>query len=264
MDIKLIASDLDGTLLDSRKRFSPDLPALLAELRKRGIRFVPASGRQYYNVLKQFGDASMTYIAENGAMIVENGKCLLLDEIPHGMVVQAIELARQLPHAFALLSGEQGAWMEDDDPVFKRNAEMYCVRLKKVPDLTQVTDRICKIAVFEAGNAEHGCLPVFQKLDAQVVLSGTDWIDMMNYGVSKGSAIQRLCDIFGISLDECMAFGDYLNDLEMLQTAVHSFAMANAHPDLLKVCKHRAPSNDEDGVVRTIRNYLRIPRIVSA
>lgn len=258
MNIKLIASDLDGTLLDSRKRFSPELPAVLEALRARGIRFVPASGRQYYNVLAQFdGNENMTYIAENGAMVMENGECLFLDELPRELVRQAVELARRLPNAYALLSGEQGAWMEDDEPVFTQNAEMYCVRLKRIPDLTQTPDRICKIAVFEKGNAEHGCLPAFRKLDAQVVLSGADWIDMMNYGVSKGSALRQLCKRRNIPLDACMAFGDYLNDLEMLQAAGHAYAMANAHPDILKACRHRAPSNDEDGVVRTIQAYLR-------
>ena len=60
----------------------------------------------------------------------------------------------------------------------------------------------------------------------------------------------------GISPDECMAFGDYLNDLELMQAVTHSYAMANAHPDLKAVCRYTAPSNDEDGVVRTIRQVL--------
>ncbi len=260
MKIKLIAADLDGTLLDSRKRFSPNLPALLQSLRAHGIRFAPASGRQYYNVLGLFGDENMTYIAENGAMVFENGRCLFVDELPRALVAETVERIRALPHTFALLSGEHSAWCEDDEPVFNQNAAMYCARLTRVPDLLQVDDRICKIAVFEKANAEHGCYPALQALSgqAQVVLSGEDWVDLMNPGVNKGGALRKLCDSLGISPDECMAFGDYLNDREMLQSVTHSFAMANAHPDILAICRHRAPSNDEDGVVRSIREFCRL------
>jgi len=106
MNIKLIAADLDGTLLDSQKRLSPNLPALLRELRARGIRFAPASGRQYYNVLALFGDEDMTYIAENGAMIFENGRCLFVDELPRRLVREATALVRALPNAYAILAGE--------------------------------------------------------------------------------------------------------------------------------------------------------------
>lgn len=257
MDIRLIAADLDGTLLDSRKRLPAELPDLLRALRARGIRFAPASGRQYYNLLKLFDDENMTYIAENGAMVFENGRCLFVDELPRALVRETIERVRELPGAFAILAGEHSAWCEDDEPVFTRNAEMYYARLTRVPDLNDVGDRICKIAVFEQGNAEHGCWPALQALSdrAQVVLSGADWVDLMNPGVNKGGALRRLCGELGISPDECMAFGDYLNDRELLQAVTHSFAMANAHPDIRALCRHQAPSNDENGVVRSIRAF---------
>ena len=258
MDIKLIAADLDGTLLDSQKQLSPNLPALLRELRAKGIRFAPASGRQYYNVLALFGDENMTYIAENGAMVFENGRCLFADELPRSLLREATALLRTLPNAYAILAGEHSAWCEDDEPVFNENAAMYYARLRRVPNLDEVDDRICKIAVFERGNAEHGCWPALQALsgEAQVVLSGADWVDLMNPGVNKGGAIRQLCQKLGISPDECMAFGDYLNDREMLEAVTHSFAMANAHPEIQAVCRYQAPSNDEDGVVRAIRNFL--------
>lgn len=257
MNIQLIAADLDGTLLDSRKRLPPELPALLRELRARGIRFTPASGRQYYNLLKLFGDENMTYIAENGAMVFENGRCLFADELPQELIRQTLSLVRPLPNAFPILAGEHSAWCEDEEPVFLQNAQMYYVRLSRVPDLEQVHDRICKIAVFEQGRAEQSCLPALQALSgqAQVVLSGADWVDLMNPGVSKGGALQKLCQALEIPPDACMAFGDYLNDREMLQAVTHSFAMANAHPEIHAICRYQAPSNDENGVVQSIRSF---------
>ncbi len=261
MDIKLIAADLDGTLLDSQKRLSPGFPDLLRDLRMRGIRFAPASGRQYYNILALFGDENMTYIAENGAMVFENGRCLFADTLPRELQRQTIEMVRALPDAYVILAGEQSAWCEADEPVFYRNAEMYYARLTRVHDLMQVEDRICKIAVFQYQNAENSCLPALKVLSeqAQVVLSGADWVDLMNPGVNKGGAIRRLYKELGISPNECMAFGDYLNDCEMLQSVTHSFAMANAHPEIKAICRYQAPSNDEDGVVRAIREFCGLP-----
>lgn len=260
--IKLIAADLDGTLLNSRKQLSPDLPALLRQLRDKGIRFTPASGRQYYNLIRLFPglEQDLLCIAENGAMTVDRGTTMFVDEIPLEDLREPLAMARKAPNVYTVLAGEHSAYFEEDEPVFRKNADMYYARLERVPDLLEAArhDRICKIAFFEAGNAEHGCYPLMRALSDrfQVVLSGVDWVDLMNPGVSKGQAMRGLQKQLGITPDECMAFGDYLNDKELLESVTHSFAMANAHPDLKAASRYLAPSNDEDGVVRAVREYL--------
>ncbi|MDU4936806.1 MAG: HAD hydrolase family protein, partial [Peptostreptococcaceae bacterium] len=82
------------------------------------------------------------------------------------------------------------------------------------------------------------------------------WVDFMNLDINKGNAIKKLQEIYEITYDECMAFGDYLNDYEMMQECKHSYAMANAHPKLKEICNYEAKSNDEDGVVDALNNYL--------
>ncbi len=167
--IKLIAADLDGTLLDSHKQLPAALPDLLRRLRARGIRFMPASGRQYYNLAALFPESAqeLLFIAENGAMTVDCGHTLFVDDIPPADLVQPIALTRQAPHTYAILAGEHSAYCEDDDPVFMENAQMYYARLERVPDLLEAAqhDRICKIAVFEHGNAEKGCYPLLKPLE---------------------------------------------------------------------------------------------------
>lgn len=258
MHIKLIAADLDGTLLDSRKRLPDELPALLEQLTARGIHFAPASGRQYYNLVEVFGREDMTFIAENGAMVFENGTCLYCDDIGREDLETALAMIRKQPNTYPVLAGARSAWCEDDDPVFRANADLYYARLTQVDDLLTVDDRICKIAVFEKNHAETGCYPALMALAdrMQVVLSGADWVDLMNPGVSKGKAIEKLCESLGITPDGCMAFGDYLNDEALLRAVTHSFAMANAHPDIKAISRYQAPSNDENGVVRAIRDFL--------
>lgn len=260
--IQLIAADLDGTLLDSNRQLSPHLAPLLLRLNELGIRFTPASGRQYYNLIQLFPalEHELTFIAENGAMVVDRGQTVFVDQILPPDLVQPLALARSTPGAHVVFAGEQSAYYEDDDPVFLENASLYYARLQRVPDLMEAAkhDRICKIAVFEHQNAENGCYRLLApcKQRFQVVLSGADWVDLMNPGVNKGSAMRALQHKMGITPDECMAFGDYLNDLELLKSVTHSFAMANAHPALREISRYTAPSNDEHGVVRAIHDFL--------
>ena len=99
--------------------------------------------------------------------------------------------------------------------------------------------------------AETNVLPYYRQMfddKLQVALSGADWVDLMRLGLSKGVAVGVMCDNLHITPAQCMAFGDYLNDVELLRSVGESYAMANAHERLKKVAKHVCPSNDEDGV----------------
>ena len=75
----------------------------------------------------------------------------------------------------------------------------------------------------------------------------------MKPGVNKGEALRGVQRMLGIRPEECMAFGDYLNDCELLDAVGESYAMENAHPALKRIAKYIAPSNDEDGVMRVLR-----------
>ena len=90
----------------------------------------------------------------------------------------------------------------------------------------------------------------------QVVVSGQHWLDVMDLHANKGSGIRHIQEALGITRDQTMVFGDFLNDLEMMDEATYSFAMANAHPELAARARFRAPENTDNGVVRTIKSVL--------
>ena len=142
---------------------------------------------------------------------------------------------------------------------FKRNVKMYYESTQIVPDLLAVCDGfddVCKIAFYDEGDAEHHEYPVLRALfedSLSVILSGYSWVDLMRPGVHKGSAMKKLQALKNILPEECMAFGDYLNDKEMLEAVGESYAMANGLEEVKAVCKHIAPSNDENGVMRVIK-----------
>ncbi|MCC3863784.1 HAD family hydrolase [Terrisporobacter petrolearius] len=264
MTVKLIAADMDGTLLDSNKKLSPYLFDLVKKLKEKEIKFAIASGRQYFNLLENFEDikGDLVYISDNGSIVYDNGQSIYVDEINTQEVKKALKDVRQGEGMYPILCGVESAYVENDNEVFLENARMYYAKLEIVEDLMDVLDKdkICKLAVFDEVDAENNAFKLLEKYNKNlmVCLSGHNWVDLMNPGVNKGEAIKILQENYNISYDETMAFGDYLNDYEMMQSCKYSYAMDNAHPKLKEICNYRAKSNDDDGVVHAIKEYFEL------
>ena len=260
--IKLIATDMDGTLLTSEKKFPPHMFNIIDQLHEREIKFAVASGRQYYTLLKDFESVKdeVTFICENGALVFDKGENIFCDAMAYEDIVKLIEMIRQIKNAYLILCGVESAYIEDDHEEFNQNADMYYARCERVDDLLEAAkrDRICKIAIFDTEDAQINTYMHVKHLNDsfKVSLSGHQWVDIMNPTVNKGEAMRLIQKKYNISYDETMAFGDYLNDYEMMQTCYYSYAMENAHEDLKAICNFNAPSNDEFGVITTIEHFF--------
>ncbi|WP_330336636.1 Cof-type HAD-IIB family hydrolase [Streptomyces sp. NBC_00557] len=263
-DIRLIVTDMDGTLLDDAKRLPGELWPTLAELRRRGVLFSPASGRQYATLARQFDRAAegMVFIAENGTYVVRDGVELSSAPMDGSVAAELVRTVRRLAADGAdvgvVVCGKRAAYVERTDEAFLAEVRTYYVEHRIVPDVTAVEDDVIKIALFDFGSAERSTAPALADFARthQVVVSGEHWVDVMNRTASKGAALRGLQRALGITPAQTMVFGDYLNDLEMLDAADWSFAMANAHPEVVRRARHLAPSNNDNGVLRTISRVL--------
>ena len=274
-DVRLVVTDLDGTLLDERGRVPDGLWPLLERLHERGIVFAPASGRQYASLARSFtrpgsaAAARLTYIAENGSHVVRDGVEVASVTLAPAVVREAVRLLRAVAvrgHDLGVVvCGKQAAYVERTDEAFLRHVRPYYAALREVEDLDAVVDgaagegadEVVKVAAFSfASGAELA--PELADLAAQqrVVVSGQHWVDVMAPQANKGVAVAALQAELGVTREQTVAFGDYLNDLEMLDAAAHSFAMADAHPEVLARARHVAPSHREQGVVRTLEALL--------
>ncbi|MBR3794558.1 MAG: HAD family hydrolase [Clostridia bacterium] len=260
--IKLIATDMDGTLLTTDKRMPEDILSVVRRLKEKGAAFVIASGRQYASLrrdlMAMIGD--VIFIAENGALIVENDERLFIDPLPADTLKDILIAARGLQGVHAVVCCADCALVSADAPAsFIRDVRMYYQSARTVPDLIAACEGledVCKIAFCSMGNAATNALPPLENALGDrlaVILSGQDWVDVMKKGVHKGSAMRMLQSLRGVSPEECMAFGDYLNDYELLESVTESYAMENALPALKRIAKHIAPSNDDNGVMRVIK-----------
>ena len=264
MTVKLIAADMDGTLLDSNKNLSPYLFDLVKILKDKDIKFVIASGRQYFNLLEKLEDIKedLVYISDNGSIIYDNGDFIYVNDIDKEEIKKVLKDIRRHEGMYPVLCGVESAYIEDNNEIFLENVKMYNSKLEIVEDLMDILDKdkICKIAIFDELDAEKNYLDIVQKYNENlmVCLSGNKWIDLMNLGVNKGEAIKIIQKKYNISYEETMAFGDYLNDYEMMQSCKYNYAMENAHPKLKEICNYKAKSNDDDGVVYAIKEYFKL------
>lgn len=260
--MKYVICDMDGTLLNEEKEYSKEIPAIISKLKEQGVCFGIASGRQYYNIKAQFEDFAkdMVFICENGSMLFLGEEPVYADEIAYQDLLMPVERMRQAKDAWPVLCGVKSAYIEHRDEEFVRNAKMYYERLEIVDDLLEAAkhDTICKISVFDRINNEQNAYPFLKEYmgNLHLVVSGKHWMDGANPGVNKGKAIQILKQQGNLSSDDFVCFGDYLNDYEMMQEATYSYAMANAHPDILKVANFTTKSNEEDGVVYALKQLF--------
>jgi Cof subfamily protein (haloacid dehalogenase superfamily) len=260
-DIRLIACDMDGTLLDDDDTVHDDFWPLIERLHQRGIIFCPASGRQYYNLLERFEPIAdhVIFIAENGTFVVRAGKELSSDCLDRDVAREMVSAGRALTASGAdigiVLCCKGSAYIERADPEFLAEVDKYYHRLELVSDLQAVQDDVLKVSIFDFVSAEEISARGFAAFvnSYQVVVSGQHWLDIMAPQANKGAGIRHIQESLGITRDQTMVFGDFLNDLEMMDEATYSFAMANAHPLLKDRARYLAPGNTDNGVVRTIK-----------
>lgn len=252
---ELVVCDMDGTLLDPQGRIPADFINVVERMNELDVAFVPASGRQHHTLSLMFPYAD-TLIAENGNVLVHNGEVIHSTTLDPAFVRMIIDAARTNPERAGLVLCTPGtAYIEDGSPEFLAEVEKYYASRTLVGSFDDIDAPCVKIALFAFDGSESYPLPDLGP-DHVGTISSEHWIDIMDARVNKGSALEKLQEVMGVSKEQTAAFGDYLNDLEMIWEAELSFAMDNAHPVLASAAKWRAPSNAKHGVITALRGLL--------
>lgn len=261
-DVKLVVTDMDGTLLNSEHEVSDLFFEQFQKLKKHNIHFVAASGRQYHSILDKLHtiEKDITIVAENGAYIVKNKKILFVNSIPRNDVFKLLEICNKITGVQIVVCGKNKAYLlEDTSNQFKNTiAEYYSsyVILESFELLPE--DEFFKIALCHYHGSETNIYPYLNHLEEEwlIKISGKLWVDISQKSAHKGNAIARLQKQLNVSSKHTMVFGDYNNDLEMLKLAKYSFAMKNAHPLVKKAANYSTLSNDENGVEKILDKLI--------
>lgn len=259
--IKLIVSDMDGTLLNNKHEVSPRFFEAFKNLQRNGIKFAVASGRQYYSLRERMEPVKdeMIYIAENGAIVMLHGEEIHLVPMELDVVHRITRTVRELDNKYLILCGRKQAYIERPDPEFMEPFLNHYEKYEVVDDLLKVQDDvILKVTLCDLTGAEENAMPQVQHFgeELQVKLSGEIWIDFNDKNAQKGNALKALQDSLNIKKEETIAFGDYLNDLELFEHSGRSYAMENAHDDVKSIATHQAGSNDKLGVEKVLEELL--------
>ncbi len=249
---------MDGTLLNDNHELHPDFWEIEKKLIDKGILFSIASGRQFYNLEAKFDrikDRTM-FFAENGTYVSYKGKELYINPLERESAIEFLEMGRKLDHTHLVLCGKESAYVETDDKAFINEISKFYERLTIVEDLTKVEDTILKVTLCNFNGVEDHTFPHFVNYTDRykVAIAAKVFIDITALDANKGNAIQGVQREMGISPDETLVFGDYLNDLEMMKVAKYSYAMKNAHPEIKEASNYTTRlDNNNNGVLDTIK-----------
>ena len=271
MTIKLIATDMDGTLLDPKGQLDlPRLEKLLDQLEERGIRFVIATGNEIHRVKQLLGHLTerVVLIVANGARIFEGNQLLQAQTWDDDMVNRALEFfkGRECQDQFVVTSMNGGFVKEGtvftqlENFMTPEMIELFYQRMNFVEELeSHLFGGVLKMSLVVGEERSDSVLEEINHLFngyVQAVSSGYGCIDILQSGIHKAWGLQELLKRWDIKAEEIMAFGDSENDVEMLQLAGIAYAMENADDKAKAVATDFAPSNSQAGVYQVLEDWL--------
>jgi Cof subfamily protein (haloacid dehalogenase superfamily) len=260
--VKLVVSDMDGTLLNSKGEVSQQFFTLFKELKKRNIHFCAASGRQHNSIVDKLSTIKndIYVIAENGGIAKKGDEVFLSNFLKPEKVLKLIPILREIEGANMVLCCNDAAFIESKDERFIELFQEYYHSFEVVENLMEIpkTTPVFKIAIYHFNSSEEFIYPVIKDLNNEVLLkvSGQNWLDISDKKANKGNALREVQKILNVTKEETMVFGDYHNDIEMMQEADFSFAMKNAHSDIKKLANYSTESNDDFGVERILEKLI--------
>lgn len=257
--IKLIVSDIDGTLVrDGDNTLNPSYFKEILRLREKGIQFAAASGRQWHSIERIFNPIKekIFYISDNGAYVGCYGRNLFLNTIERQLALDVVREIRANEELDVVLSGPDVVYLETkNQELVQWLVDCYRFEVKQVEDVTKVPDEIIKVSAYKKHSVEKSTAFIREKYQdrLKITISGDMWMDCMAKGVNKGAAILKIQESLGILPEETMAFGDQMNDLEMLGRAYYSYAIGNARPEVKAAARFQADTNVHDGVLKVLQ-----------
>lgn len=240
--IKLIASDLDGTLLlngaQDLTREALELIHRLSE--EKHIFFVAASGRQLFNIRNLFYPVrdEIGYICENGCISYLFGEQLHMTTMDRETGQELMKEILDFPGAEVLLSGLHTSYIQPKDMSYYEHLR-YVVRnhVTVTDDILDTPEEYFKIALYEKDGVCDRHIDYWKKRYSDrlhVVTGGNSWLDFMPEGVGKQTGIEPILKRLGIAPDECIMFGDNENDRELLDYVGFPVMMSSAAENLKK------------------------------
>jgi len=278
MQIKLVALDIDGTLLNPRSEITPRTRKAIQAARDAGVKVVLVTGRRFESarpIAAELG-LDVPLVSHNGALTKDAETLEVIDQhlLDRQMALRIIELGRQLRADILLSDDPAGRGVVVIDRISDDNHSLHRYLgyieqrgsvILRVPDLIDYLDHSpIQLTISGRCQAIDEVAEVMgAKLDGQAKLLMTCYpagdltiLDLLNPVCSKGAGLAAMAQTLGIPPSQVMAIGDNYNDIEMLQYAGVPVLMGNAENGLRQMGFHLTASNDEDGAAQAIEKFI--------
>lgn len=271
MDIRVIATDMDGTLLDPKGQLDlPRLEKILDKLDQCDIRFVIATGNEVHRMRQLLGHLTerVVLVVANGARIFENNELIQAQTWDDAMVDKALGhfKGRECQDQFVVTAMNGGfvkkgtVFTELDKFMTPEMIEKLYQRMNFVDEFdSSLFGGVLKMSMVVGEERLDSVLQEVNDLfDGRVraVSSGYGCIDILQDGIHKAWGLVELLKRWNLKPEQIMAFGDSENDIEMLELAGISYAMENAEEAVKRIATKVAPANSQAGVYKVLENWL--------
>ncbi len=270
MSYKLIVTDMDGTLLNSKSNVSERTKRALQGLHKKGVHIAIATGR-IYTTAKIYGEQLgivTPIICSNGAIVknLKDDKIIFSQPLKKEDAIKIIDICKENNMYFYFYSHDT-IYSESEERRLlyfsewgKTLNEKDQIKIEIISDSKKIieNDTIYKFGVQHDDMVKLESITniIKSNLDVETHKSWLDLVDVMDRGVSKGKAVERLANSLGVKREEIITIGDNENDLSMLEYAGLGVAMGNAIDKVKDMADYITDTNDNDGVAKVIEKFL--------
>ncbi|SFB32725.1 hypothetical protein SAMN04488072_11627 [Lentibacillus halodurans] len=250
MTYKILFLDIDGTILKSDHTYSDITKQAISTVKKQGIEVFLATGRPLHEISGLAEDLNVhSFIAYNGAFALHQGKTIVDEPIPQNNMEQFIDIAANHDHELIMYTRDQNYFTNFERPFISKFIDIFGLK-DNTAFTPEITDQVLGATVLNVSPEQVALYEIESNLRLSPVhVNGAEHsYDILRKNVNKGYSVEQILSLLDISREQAIAFGDGMNDKEMLSAVGEGFAMGNSHEDLFPYAKHRTATVTEDGI----------------
>jgi Cof subfamily protein (haloacid dehalogenase superfamily) len=255
-EYKVLFLDIDGTIIKSDDTIDETTIKAIRQAQEKGIEVFLATGRPLHEIRELADQLKVnSLIGYNGAFAIYQGKDLFQEPMKKESVIQFIEIAKKNQHELVLYTKDQNLFTDLEADCVKEFIVKFHLHKNEIYSPASDYD-VLGMTLINVASKDTALYKMEDQIHlSQVNLEGMrHCYDVIRDNVNKGIAVQYVLKHLGLSKENAIAFGDGLNDKEMLMSVGEGFAMGNGHPDLFQYAKHKTTTVNNSGIYNGLRN----------
>jgi Cof subfamily protein (haloacid dehalogenase superfamily) len=253
---KIVFLDIDGTIIRPDDTIEDSTKDAISQLQEKGLEVFLATGRPFHEI-KELGEelGITSFVAYNGAFAIHKGEEVFKETMRSSDVEKFLQIAKEQEHELVFYTDDKNSFTSLDSDLVKKFISTFHMKKNELYDQSVNAD-VLGITIITSQEDSDTYYQDFEGIHyARVnVASLGHCFDVIRDRVNKGVAVKAVLDRLGYPIETAVAFGDGMNDKEMLSTVGEGFAMGNGHPDLFQYAKHVTTDVENSGIYNGLKS----------